>query len=682
MSDAQPFYKPRDATDLKPIRPLLGMYRDLAPQAIPYGGNYTVSNFIVQPMGLLRRWAYTLQAASQQIVIGDWIDIAYMRDTSGTVNQFLITTNFIYQITPSGFVIMPWLYTTGTVAVSGTAVTGSGTAWTTTVQGATNATAGDYMSFGTSATMYKIASVDSATGITLATGAGTVIAGTAYKVYKSLNASFPYLVDWFVANQHLIFVSRGAVPLYWTTGATSLSPWITRFPGSYNDGTVTCAGTTTVTGTNTLWVTSGLVSSGGTIEFNHDGTQHTIATVNSDTQITLTAAGPTYTGVSYIIFPSSGVTYIRATCGISYQGYVFLANTLDNIDGTKTTRIYFSTQLDMRDFSYPTNYLDLPQFSGEIRRLKRLGNALLIYLDIAVIVALPTNMPEAPLDTTTVLETNGNGLIGMKAVTSGINCHYAVFQDDIYMVTLQGVVPLDMAVRQDTIVKCQQLWRVYAATDPNTFRAVFGFPTTSNYMDNLWSYEYRTRQWSVEPTSTLMIASTLSDASVVWSDASLNVYWNDATMDVTWSSFGSIPSLRTFYVENGYYLWATSSGATADPTTASVEGIIETADMDFDLPNTLKFFRRLSARVRSVPDHSGLITFTTQYSVNGGISWRPAGTLRIRDGYDEGYVNFLATGSQIRFRLTTDSVMTPYWLTELVVRSALVGQEGGLGAQK
>lgn len=74
------------------------------------------------------------------------------------------------------------LYTTGTVAVSGTAVTGSSTNWTTN-----RVPAGCRIGFGSTdpkqiTTWYEISSIGSNTAITLTSTAGTISAGTAYVI--------------------------------------------------------------------------------------------------------------------------------------------------------------------------------------------------------------------------------------------------------------------------------------------------------------------------------------------------------------------------------------------------------------------------------------------------------------------------------------------------------------------
>jgi hypothetical protein len=76
-------------------------------------------------------------------------------------------------------------YTTGTVAVSGTAVTGTGSAW------ATGLSVGSRIGFGSTdpnaiTTWYQISAIGSDTSITLASSAGTVTAGTAYVIQDLL----------------------------------------------------------------------------------------------------------------------------------------------------------------------------------------------------------------------------------------------------------------------------------------------------------------------------------------------------------------------------------------------------------------------------------------------------------------------------------------------------------------
>lgn len=84
---------------------------------------------------------------------------------------------------------MAW-YTTGTIAVSGTTVTGTGTNWTDNKQGIGPGQALLIPGAGT-VKMYEIASVTNATKLTLKTSAGTVAAGQAYAIMSFYTDSVP-----------------------------------------------------------------------------------------------------------------------------------------------------------------------------------------------------------------------------------------------------------------------------------------------------------------------------------------------------------------------------------------------------------------------------------------------------------------------------------------------------------
>ncbi|PLR40696.1 hypothetical protein CYR55_05295 [Chimaeribacter californicus] len=84
---------------------------------------------------------------------------------------------------------MAW-YTTGTIAVSGTTVTGTGTNWTDNKQGIGPGQALLIPGAGT-VKMYEIKSVDSATKLTLMSNAGTLAAGQAYAIMSFYTDSVP-----------------------------------------------------------------------------------------------------------------------------------------------------------------------------------------------------------------------------------------------------------------------------------------------------------------------------------------------------------------------------------------------------------------------------------------------------------------------------------------------------------
>ena len=105
---------------------------------------------------------YTFNKLTSQFNWTGFITLTFPTATSHTVR---------------GFRVIRELYTDGTASVSGTAVTGSGTTWQSS-----SLAVGTRIGFGSSdptqiTTWYEIASVDSNTGITLTTNAGTIGSG-------------------------------------------------------------------------------------------------------------------------------------------------------------------------------------------------------------------------------------------------------------------------------------------------------------------------------------------------------------------------------------------------------------------------------------------------------------------------------------------------------------------------
>lgn len=118
-------------------------------------------------------------AATRRIQLITWVPSTQTLSLQGAIT---LTFPSAGAHTIRGFRVTLDNYTTGTVSASGTSVTGSGTAWTDSLL-----TVGSRIGFGSTnpnliTTWYQISSVDSNTGITLTSSAGTVSAGTAYVI--------------------------------------------------------------------------------------------------------------------------------------------------------------------------------------------------------------------------------------------------------------------------------------------------------------------------------------------------------------------------------------------------------------------------------------------------------------------------------------------------------------------
>ncbi len=218
-------------------------------------------------------------------------------------------------------------YSTGTVAVSGTAVTGTSTAWLTAGV-PINARIG----FGTTdpvavTTWYTISAIASNTSITIDTTAGTIAGGTSFVIDMNYNIDWVFLADAAAAAATrritMFEFRRGTSVFTWKGFITQTYPTATNHTiagmravyAPYTTGTVAVSGAT-VTGTSTSWSTN-RINIGSRIGFGStDPTQistwYYINAVGSDTSITIqnnvTASGTGGTASNLTI--SGGTAYV------------------------------------------------------------------------------------------------------------------------------------------------------------------------------------------------------------------------------------------------------------------------------------------------------------------------------------------------------------------------------------
>lgn len=166
-------------------------------------------------------WVFLIEgsaaAATRRIMLYE-----FNRSTDAFTWKGYITLTFppATSHTVRGFSMSYEVYTTGTVSVSGTAVTGTGTSWTTD-----RLAAGSRIGFGSTdpnqiSTWYEISSIGSNTSITLTATAGTIAATTVYciedlrAVVSTTNAT---------ATNGGLFVAKGLKYENFVSGGTTIS---------------------------------------------------------------------------------------------------------------------------------------------------------------------------------------------------------------------------------------------------------------------------------------------------------------------------------------------------------------------------------------------------------------------------------------------------------------------------
>ena len=211
-------------------------------------------------------------------------------------------------------------------------------------------------------------------------------------------------------------------------------------------------------------------------------------------------------------------------------------------------------------------------------------------------------------------------------------------------------------------------------------------------MEELWSFCYTTKGWSYDPVSSYMIANPLLSLDLSWSDLA-GYTWDDANpinaTFPTWDSMVLKENAQHFFIETNGFLRQLSVNGYIDKLPDNLGSVIETpivavyetGDFDFDDPDVIKTFLRISLKVDFEIEPNEDVLFAVQGSWNRGRSWKALGTLRIKNTYDEGYINFLLTSSHVRFKFTCSNAIAPFTITEAVLKVRTRGEELSLGVQ-
>ena len=378
-----------------------------------------------------------------------------------------------------------------------------------------------------------------------------------------------------------------------------------------------------------------------------------------------------YDGSSFSIYDTA-VTYIPG-CVAYFGDRLWIGNVIES-GVYHRYRIRWSSTTDHTSFS-AADYLDLPYTIGELKRLVPLGNMLVAYFADAIYLGRRSNLVDLPY-TFQRIETGGVGLTGSRAVASALNGHCFVGQDDIYYLSNAGLKKLDCPVADTMIDNCANFDRVYVVDDPNNGRVLFGFPEGTSYISKIWIYHYRTKQWSYEDLNATSISNPMLDLGLTWQDLSAIISqddWNTGMNDfATWDSIGdgTTASRRIYRTQTGYiYQLSDSSG---DDASSNITTLFETGDIDFGVPDVDKTFYRFRMKLAERP--TAALTFTVSYSLDSGNTWSSGANLVISTT-QEGKIDFIATGSHIRFRVTESSSADPYTVTEIGIRLNKRGSE-------
>lgn len=492
---------------------------------------------------------------------------------------------------------------------------------------------------------------------------------------------------------------------------------LTEIAWAYDTGTITVSGAT-VTGTGTAWTTNDIqpgdlirvgteeteiieVSGAGTITIESGGLtdgaglsysiQRTFSpgTLNAPTwaktpsglaiadgkhqllKVDLIALTIDYWTTNAGKQPPNGAV-IPAVVGY-FSDRVYQGNVIDPVDGTQRARILWSTLADETDFSFPENYTDLPYSGGSLLRIIGLNKYLMVYFDDAIYTGYPTNYPTLPFRFERK-ETGGIGLGGVRAVTAYLGGHFFIGQNDFYFTDGDQLKGIGDPIAKDLMQTLEYPEWSYCCPDPLNFNILFGVSGTSAKIERIWRWDYRSNSWSRDPISTEMLSNPRVNSALTWDE--LTGTWD--TLGTTYSSWDTIrvrDSQRRVIIENAGAIWRGSLDGRLDFGNAPVQVEIVTKDHDFDDPDGLKVFTRFGLKIDSYTLLTNTLTFNVYVSKDRGRTYKSAGILTIPIGKDEGYVNFRATGSTLRIRLTSTSEVLSYYIAEYTLRAIGFGEE-------
>ncbi|MBP6856613.1 MAG: hypothetical protein KBC42_03580 [Candidatus Pacebacteria bacterium] len=412
------------------------------------------------------------------------------------------------------------LYSTGTVAVSGTAVTGSGTGWL-----ADGVPIGARIGFGSTniaeiTTWYTITAIDSATSLTLSASAGTIAGGTSFVINKEVKKDWVFLADiataattrrisCFVYDRLTsLFTWRGFITItYPTGGGVQTIRGMRVVYDTYTTGTAEVSGAT-VTGSGTTW-SADRIAIGSRIGFGStDPTQiatwYYINAVGSDTSLTLqsnitatgtggTAANITVSaGTAYVIedfkvltsttaavIASAGLTLVN---GLSYDDFVVGGTTISAATTVDKAKAAYSL-VDL-DSVYATGTVTVPGTTA----VTGVGTAWTAALYLGCKIGFGSTTPSAITDWFTITAVGSTtGLTISSATTvpggsayvivggNGISCGLAL--DDRVNWTTQYAYIIELQA-----ATTPQVYKYNFRTDLTTLGGIQGGKTASAWV--------------------------------------------------------------------------------------------------------------------------------------------------------------------------------------------------------
>ena len=143
----------------------------------------------------------------------------------------------------------------------------------------------------------------------------------------------------------------------------------------------------------------------------------------------------------------------------------------------------------------------------------------------------------------------------------------------------------------------------------------------------------------------------------------------------TWDSMGQEDgAVSYFFIGKDGRLFTLSDSATTDYNGSTPTAVLVLGDYEEGTPSNDKYWSRLSLRIDRYL--SGDVVFKIRYSTDQGRTWYTVDDdIKIAEGDLEGYTNFKARGSLIRFEISTSSTVESFAISQLTRRVLKRGLE-------
>jgi hypothetical protein len=383
-------------------------------------------------------------------------------------------------------------------------------------------------------------------------------------------------------------------------------------------------------------------------------------------------------GLFNTLTAGNSTTNFAPTCVTSFKDRLWcgLIRTPGNAPPTRyyNQRITWSQPLSKTNFS-TIQYVDLPYFPGTTKRMMGLGQLLAAYFDDSVYIGQPTGIAGNQLPYSFFrLDTGGVGLAGMKAVCQWQNGHFLVGDDNVYFLDANlNFNPIGTQIARDYVRYKPNSWAAYACPDPQNYRILFGIPNNASTFDNLLSFDYITKTWSVDTVPGCgMISRKIIFFNKTWSTilAAPPYTWTTGmTIYPTWLSMTQKGAPPTYIAKSNVVLYYNTS-VTADASSPG-QGIaanFTTGGLAMELGGRLKTFLEFVLEIdRIMP---GDLSFTVYGSKDAGATWvnlTANRALVIKAGSTSSATRFRFTQKYAWFQVQSATQCAPYAISRFAV---------------